>query len=152
MPTAVPSLNVKESKLGPRERGDGDKIMKLRQGRTWARVQKDFRCWFLRRRRLHPSSRKEKGSALGTHKANPQTPLTDSVEIWKRPLDPQGSWQGRGQRRQSVRSLKSKKKKKKKTSPSPREPAGGPLEEPLARCEKTQAAALAQIPRAENVV
>ena len=32
MPTAVPSLNVKESKLGPRERGDGDKIMKLRQG------------------------------------------------------------------------------------------------------------------------
>ena len=119
MPTAVPSLNVKESKLGPRERGDGDKIMKLRQGRTWARVQKDFRCWFLRRRRLHPSSRKEKGSALGTHKANPQTPLTDSVEIWKRPLDPQGSWQGRGQRRQSVRSLKSKKKKKKKNQPQP---------------------------------
>ena len=73
MPTAVPSLNVKESKLGPRERGDGDKIMKLRQG-TWARVQKDFRCWFLRRRCQHPSSGKEKGSAPGTHKANLRLP------------------------------------------------------------------------------
>ena len=104
-------------------------------------------------KKMSASKQRERERLCTRHaQGEPQTPLTDSVEIRKRPPDPQGSWQGRGQRRQSVRSLKSKKKKKKKPSPSPQEPAGGHLEEPLARCEKTQAAALAQIPRAENVV
>lgn len=66
-PTAVLSLNVKESKLEPRERGQWRQDREVGwRARTWARVQKDFRCWPLRRRRQHPKSRKEKGPARST--------------------------------------------------------------------------------------
>ena len=42
MPTAAPSLNVKESELGPRERGDGDKTMKLREGTNMGQSSEGF--------------------------------------------------------------------------------------------------------------
>lgn len=42
MPTAVPSLNVKESELGPRERGDGDKTMKLSEGTNMGQSSEGF--------------------------------------------------------------------------------------------------------------
>lgn len=95
MPTAFLSLNVKESKQGPKKRSKGDKKMKLGDGRKMIRESEGFQGLVVREEEVNLQAMERRGLYTGQHKGNPPAPnlLKANLEVASRPAEKlAGGW------------------------------------------------------------